>query len=439
MGIVLIEHFYLYFQGILLFQVAFFMMLFVITQRKEILFYCLFIFTNTCYFYLNAPNTFFYVNDDVIFNAKWYEIVNHGLICCYQYLYIRFILSIFFEWVDIDIRHRIYRYSLIGLVILFLLFTILALLHIDRHLLFYISKIFSIPPVLYILWITRTQKSKFVLLVQYGTIFNILGSIITVLMIIRYNQGIRVFALDEYPLMYMKFGILIDIVFYQLAILSKWQDQETELKTKDLQSQLEVANLKNHISRSLHDDIGTSLSKINLLSFMAQKKLENESFNVHDTLESIQKNIQQLVEKIQKSSWFSTDNQPDFDLAQNIMDFAQPMCLTKNITLRENGSQNIPPLLLYEKIQISYIAKEAINNAVKYSNCKHLDLNYISDRRILKIFISDDGKGFDMAKINRKNGINNMQYRANSINASFNILSNEEKGTKIEMELLTVQ
>jgi len=258
-------------------------------------------------------------------------------------------------------------------------------------------------------------------------------------MIIRYNQGIRVFALDEYPLMYMKFGILIDIVFYQLAILSKWQDQETELKTKDLQSQLEVANLKNHISRSLHDDIGTSLSKINLLSFMAQKKLENESFNVHDTLESIQKNIQQLVEKIQKSSWFSTDNQPDFDLAQNIMDFAQPMCLTKNITLRENGSQNIPPLLLYEKIQISYIAKEAINNAVKYSNCKHLDLNYISDRRILKIFISDDGKGFDMAKINRKNGINNMQYRANSINASFNILSNEEKGTKIEMELLTVQ
>ena len=67
-----IENFYLFFQGILMFQVLFFGALFLLTRRKEILYYSLMIFVTCVYFFLNAPDTFFNIDDNIVFNATWY-------------------------------------------------------------------------------------------------------------------------------------------------------------------------------------------------------------------------------------------------------------------------------------------------------------------------------------------------------------------------------
>ena len=84
------------------------------------------------------------------------------------------------------------------------------------------------------------------------------------------------------------------------------------------------------------------------------------------------------------------------------------------------------------------IFKEAVNNALKYSNCKTFNVNiHFHDHRMeLKIY--DDGDGFDVDKVLDTaskslsgNGLKNMQGRASEMKAVFTIESTCGKGTSI--------
>jgi len=83
-----IENFYLFFQGILLFQVLFFGVLFLLTRRKEIFYYSLMTFVTSVYFFLNAPDTFFNIDEIIIFNAAWYSYINFALLLSMMLLYL---------------------------------------------------------------------------------------------------------------------------------------------------------------------------------------------------------------------------------------------------------------------------------------------------------------------------------------------------------------
>ena len=56
------------------------------------------------------------------------------------------------------------------------------------------------------------------------------------------------------------------------------------------------------------------------------------------------------------------------------------------------------------KQNLYLIFKEAINNSVKHSNCKHiaLEANFRSD--VLEISLTDDGTGFDTSTLSKGNG-----------------------------------
>ncbi len=431
---VIIEHFYLYFQGIILFQVAFFSMLFIITKRKEIVYYCLFIFSNAVYFYINAPNTFFHIDDQIFFNSSTYEIVNYAIIVFSQFIYIIFLIEIFKDKITPSSAGKISNINAILIPTILFVFVLFTYLHIDRNLLFYIGNLLSIPPALFIIFKIKKSTSTFVHFVRLGVISNIFGTVVTVFMIVRYNQGYRSYSFDEYPLLYMRIGILGDIIFYQLAILKKWYAQETELATKHLQSQLEIANIKNQISRELHDDVGTTLSKINLQCYVAQKKLSEEHHQVTNLLGGIQNETQALMQKIRNIMLSPEIHQTDFDLMAVILEYAKPMCDIKGIKLMYNTSSNFPKIQITDKIQLNLIIREAINNAVKYSKCKNIKIDLFSEGEHFKLIISDDGQGFDIHALSRKNGLNNMRYRAESINAFFAIESSPEKSTSIMVE-----
>ena len=78
------------------------------------------------------------------------------------------------------------------------------------------------------------------------------------------------------------------------------------------------------------------------------------------------------------------------------------------------------------------IAKEAINNLAKYSEASHADIVFTLTEATLEMKISDNGKGFDMEKINTsRNGLKNMQNRAKEIDADLSIVSKTGFGTQI--------
>ncbi len=86
-----IEIFYLLFQGVLVFQVLMFAVLYFITGKKDILYYSLFLFFASTYFFVNVPYTFFGIPEEVVWASKWYDYVNTPLIIVENLFYLLFL------------------------------------------------------------------------------------------------------------------------------------------------------------------------------------------------------------------------------------------------------------------------------------------------------------------------------------------------------------
>ena len=76
--------------------------------------------------------------------------------------------------------------------------------------------------------------------------------------------------------------------------------------------------------------------------------------------------------------------------------------------------------------------QEAVNNSIKYANASVISINAKQVVNQLKIIIQDNGIGFDAVKIEKGNGLQNMQKRIEEIGGEFHLSSSNE-GTRIEI------
>ena len=81
------------------------------------------------------------------------------------------------------------------------------------------------------------------------------------------------------------------------------------------------------------------------------------------------------------------------------------------------------------------IFKEAINNAAKYSKCKHMSISIRVQQKRLLLDIRDDGIGFDVNVADNGNGLINMRKRADSLKGKIVINSNPGTGTHVSLNV----
>jgi len=432
-----IELFYLFFQGILLFQTFFLLILYFITKRKDILYYSIFLLLSALYFFLNAPNTFFGLDDNLIFNSTLYLQGNIPLIVITNLFYILF-LKVFFAGVYINKTvDKLFSLIFILIPLLIVVFFLLRYLHIDTQPIFYIVNLLAIVVSVFIISRVFWHQLPNTGWVAWGMAFNILGTTLTILMIVLERYGIRNLITVDYPLLFMRVGILADMFFYQVALLKKWHYQEKQLAVEKLQSQLEVEKLRNKISGELHDDIGSTLSGVSMYSYMASTQLHNgEHENLKTTLQTIQQSAGEVVNKLGDVVWSVKPGQDSLQLVfERLEQYGLDMCKAKHIDFKTSiliSHFNLPAETRY---QLYLFCKEAINNAVKYSEAGLLKLTAKEKGNLLEVSIADNGKGFDAESIKRGNGLNNMQQRANEMRADFTLQSKTDGGCLITLKV----
>jgi two-component system, NarL family, sensor histidine kinase UhpB len=195
--------------------------------------------------------------------------------------------------------------------------------------------------------------------------------------------------------------------------------------------------LRTNISKDLHDEIGTTLSGIGLYSEMANAQLQqaNESA-ARESLEIISLNSRAMISTMSDIVW--TIN-PTHDTLGKILSklelFAREITTPKNIALHFDYKVDLRNINVEMPVRknIYLICKEAITNAVKYSDCKNLYFRFLKHDGRHMIIIEDDGKGFDTEMVNGGNGVGNIHHRARQIKANVKIQSAEGKGTRIEL------
>lgn len=199
-----------------------------------------------------------------------------------------------------------------------------------------------------------------------------------------------------------------------------------------------LEKIRNRIATDLHDDMGSTLSSIRIFSDVAKKQIEEKAETVQ-LLDRISNNATSLSENMQDIIWtIRSDNDSLEDLVSRMREFGLRVCDAKHIRFNIHVSQNFKAskLTLEQRRNLYLIFKEALNNAVKYADPTQIDLILNLKRRFLKMEINDNGNGFDVEKIKRGNGLNNLEKRASEIGSEIQIKSTAGQGTSISMMII---
>lgn len=428
-----IEKFYLLFQGTLVFQGLFFCLIWAATNRKDFLWYSLYLLTAALYFFVNATGTFFNIDETAVFESRWYSWLNIPIIIVENLFYLLFIRAFFYDIIESQKVKNILRLTLYSVPILFFCFFIFKMTGISTYNFFYIVKLLSVIPAIFIVYIVIKNKLPYAMLVANGLIFTITGTLLTVLMIILRNYDVHNIFTDFYPLFFIRLGILGDMFFYQLALLKKWRWQEKELALQQHQTRIEVEKVRTEISRELHDDIGSTLSGINMYSHMAMTQSQSgDSKAISQSLKTIQQSAAEMVGKLKDIVWANNLKEGDAEtFFETLRDYVLMITKPAGVVPEFNFSaaRETNRLSKEVKYHIYMICKEAVNNVVKHSGANSLVISFEKKDNDLVITITDNGKGLSNGEINYGNGLNNMRKRAEEIGAIFSQHSKEKGGS----------
>jgi two-component system, NarL family, sensor kinase len=159
---------------------------------------------------------------------------------------------------------------------------------------------------------------------------------------------------------------------------------------------------------------------------------------IDNTLSQVSKAINDLRD-LSKS--FNTDNITSIGLVRAI-EYELEIIKKTGFLKTEFKNAGVAKKLEPQKELILFrIAQEALHNIIKHAGAKTVKISAAYTDKELELYITDDGKGFDLSPLNQEGetgfglGLRNMQNRARLIGAAFSISSNISDGTTVKIVL----
>jgi len=189
--------------------------------------------------------------------------------------------------------------------------------------------------------------------------------------------------------------------------------------------------IRKDIASDLHDDIGSTLNTVKIFTHLARRDQQKEEY-----LYRIEESLTQASAGLRDLIWVLDDSGDTVkDLAERIKRFAMPVTQVKEISFDCSVASAIMEMTVSKPVKrnLLLIAKETINNSIKYSGCQHIQVSITDVKDKLLMSIRDDGHGFDTQDTVSGNGLRNIQNRARQIGFTASITSSS-KGTLIEIQ-----
>ena len=209
------------------------------------------------------------------------------------------------------------------------------------------------------------------------------------------------------------------------------------LVTNRVQQLLAIERIRSKLAADLHDNIGSSLTEISIISEVVAKQISNEpEERVLKNLEKISGISRTVIDNMNDIVWLVNPKRDSLhDLVIHLRDlytelFSFSGIIFKTINLQELEKIRLP--MTYRQ-NLYLIFKEALHNSLKHSQCREILLETEIVGRRLNMALKDDGIGFDLSQRHSGNGLENMMKRAETIGGNLRIESRRDTvGTIIQ-------
>ncbi|MCB0435722.1 MAG: sensor histidine kinase [Flavobacteriaceae bacterium] len=251
------------------------------------------------------------------------------------------------------------------------------------------------------------------------------------------NKNYQIYGMVALAVLLIVVGFLL---YNQQKLKNRQLKKENELKDAllkiETQSRLQEQRLR--ISRDLHDNIGSQLTFIisSLDNLQYGFNIENEALK--GKLQSISEFTSSTITDLRDTIWAMNKSEISLDdlhsRISNFIDKARIASRTINFNFNiTDESRNGQSFSSVEGMNIYRVIQEAINNSIKHANATKIDIDVTLTDTSLKLKIRDNGKGFELDKERKGNGISNMKSRVSDLGGKIDFKSFLGEGTEISV------
>jgi ligand-binding sensor domain-containing protein/signal transduction histidine kinase len=216
---------------------------------------------------------------------------------------------------------------------------------------------------------------------------------------------------------------------------------ERRLKWTEMQTAVERERIR--IARDIHDDLGSSLTHIALLSELAQTDFDQPE-NAQSHINEIFTTARRVARSVDEIVWaIDPKNDPLETSLSYICKTAQDFLRTGGINCRLELPAELPARALSSTARhhLYLVMREALNNIVKHAAATEVQLRLSVEAGCLTMIIADNGVGFAVpsdpqpSATGGGHGLGNMVQRAKIAGGRFELQSQPGQGTVIRLVL----
>ncbi|MGX5816885.1 ATP-binding protein [Chitinophaga lutea] len=222
-----------------------------------------------------------------------------------------------------------------------------------------------------------------------------------------------------------------------LCIIAWFLFSRYQLKRK-IQEQEALLAVRNNIAKDLHDEIGSTLTSIKILSEVSGRSLYKDSGKALAFIHKISEQSAAAQQGISDIVWAV---KPENDKLENMVirmrEYAAQTLESKNVRTEIHIDE---PLLgtvldMQQRRDFFLIYKEAVNNIAKHAGASLVTVHIGAGDGRLRLRVSDDGAGFDTAVLRTSSGLQNMRSRAAALHGALDVTSRPGEGTVVDLQL----
>ncbi len=211
-------------------------------------------------------------------------------------------------------------------------------------------------------------------------------------------------------------------------------------KLERLEQRHAIEKERGRIAKDIHDDLGSSLTRIMMLGERAEDglgKREDVALHVGKIVATARGSVQALDEIV----WaVNPENDTLEGLVEYISHYADEFFENTTVGCRLDIPVHLPSLTISAEVRhdIFLVVKEAFNNIAKHSRASEVHVEISVADSTLRILVEDNGCGFDPSHppaARKGNGLGNMHKRIETLGGQLELTSAPAQGTRLKLTL----
>jgi signal transduction histidine kinase len=244
---------------------------------------------------------------------------------------------------------------------------------------------------------------------------------------------------------WFRLGVMGSFTATIIGLVRYFSFRRLRRQVERLERQAELQRERTRIARDLHDEVGSKLSRLSLLSEMASHQ-PGMPDGMHAEVSEISETARDTIRSFEEILWMVN---PKYDslaeLVHYLCRFAEDLFDGSATECRFDLPEKIPaPELTTELRHHVYLAaREALNNVLKHARARRVCLRLRLVEGGFALEIEDDGAGFapDAVPSGRGsgNGLENMRERMRLAGGAFMLRSGPGEGTCVTLEMRSAE